>query len=96
MTNEMFDALLNTSTEELERITIERAENAFGYAEQSASVQYFLDTCEAVKEWKEHTNCEGTEYFVFRYDPNIEVAIVPASVEFAGEAGWEQAREATN
>lgn len=68
---------------------------AFGYATQTAANQHFLNTCDAVKEWKEHTNHEGAEYFVFSYDVMIEVSLVPEDVNFAYCDSWEAARGET-
>ena len=50
-----------------------------GYAKLTATTQYFLDTCPAVIDWTPSADGEAA---TFRYDPSIEVPIVPAGIEF--------------
>lgn len=67
----------------------------YGYATQTATNEQFLNTCDAVKEFKEHVNHEGGEYFVFAYDESVEVPIVPSDIQFAQCSSFHDARWAT-
>ena len=53
-----------------------------GNAKLTATTQYFLDTCEAVKSWT--PNADETAC-TFIYDETVEVAVVPDGVEFADD-----------
>jgi hypothetical protein len=46
-----------------------------GVAKANAYNQEFLDACEAVSAWIE--SCDG-QYFIFEYDPEVEVPYVPS------------------
>lgn len=49
-----------------------------GYARNTASMQAWLDRCEAVIRYEE----AGADVLVFEYDPAVEVLAVPPGVSF--------------
>lgn len=53
-----------------------------GHATLTATTQYFLDSCPAVRSWTRSVD-EATATFV--YDETVEVFMVPYGVEFSGD-----------
>lgn len=57
-----------------------------GLARQTASIEHFLNTCPAVLEFGKRGDGDGDEqgeqYFWFKFDPSVEVPVVPAGVWF--------------
>jgi len=49
-----------------------------GWARNTASAQSFLNSCPAVREWRELT----PDVIEFQFDMNIEVSVVPPGVWF--------------
>jgi len=57
---------------------VENNNIGIGTADNTAAAQAWLNSCEAVIDWKEISNSD----IEFRYDPSVEVTIVPHFVHF--------------